>query len=190
MSSPIAVELLPSGSSQSLPLNAPDEYLFDLIAKFAMLNGLSDDAVVAALGVSPRQCIWYIYQQIQAKTTGDDRLSLEYSFVQAVATVLLNRNRQVGAVDVARLQPRVGQIQSIQRTVFRHGDTILIAWTGYGKSIVLQTVSVIMKGMVTLQLCPLVRLGQDQVDMISQIDGARPILISDETRKVSIPFTT
>ncbi|KAI1104123.1 hypothetical protein F4804DRAFT_307849 [Jackrogersella minutella] len=65
--------------------------------------------------------------------------------------------------------------------VFRHGDTILVAWTGYGKTIVLQPVSVIMYGRVTIQLCPLKRLGQDQFDTIARIPGACPLLIDGET---------
>ncbi|OTB19485.1 hypothetical protein K445DRAFT_42905, partial [Daldinia sp. EC12] len=80
-------------------------------------------------------------------------------------------------------QPRAGQVEAIKRIVFRHGDVILVAWTGYGKTLVFQTVSLIMKEYVTIQICPLTRLGQNQHDALIGVPGLRPLLIADETQK-------
>ena len=63
---------------------------------------------------------------------------LHYDFLRAVVIVLLN----AGGPDGSQVrQPKHGQVESIGRIVYRLGDTILIARTGYGKSIVLQAAS-------------------------------------------------
>ncbi|KAI2465606.1 P-loop containing nucleoside triphosphate hydrolase protein [Annulohypoxylon bovei var. microspora] len=158
-----------------LPTTPTPEYLFSLIKQLEKLDGLADQVIS---GVLPHDCIRYLFEHIQPKVNGKHAYDLEYQFVYAVASSLLNSRR---IEDKPRLQPRAGQVRSIQRVVFRHGDTILVAWTGYGKSIVLQSVSVIMYDKVTIQICPLKRLGQDQFNTVAQIPGARPLLIIGET---------
>ena len=64
--------------------------------------------------------------------------------------------------------------------MYRQGDTILIAKTGYGKTIVLQAVSVIT-GQVTVQIFPLNKLGCTQVEDIKRIPGTFPILLDADT---------
>ena len=61
-------------------------------------------------------------------------------------TLILNSENRNGA---AARTPRDGQLDAIWRIVYRQGDTFLIVKTGYGKTIVLQAVSVIT-GQVTV----------------------------------------
>jgi ABC-type transport system involved in cytochrome bd biosynthesis fused ATPase/permease subunit len=106
---------------------------------------------------------------------------LQQLFVISVAAVLLKWQRPPG---VGLRKARPGQIQAIHRNVFRLGDTVLNARTGYGKSIVLQAVSVILEGMVTIQVVPLTRLGEEQSQQIARMPGTRPILLADKTDMV------
>ncbi|KAI1204054.1 P-loop containing nucleoside triphosphate hydrolase protein [Annulohypoxylon truncatum] len=168
---------IPNLRTSILPARPTSEDLFRLIADLEKLDGLTSQTVSE---VPSHDCIRYLFEHIRPKRNEEHAYDLEYRFVHAVASALLNGSRIEG---IPRLQPRAGQVQSIQRVVFRHGDTILVAWTGYGKSIVLQTVSVIMHDKVTVQICPLKRLGQDQFNTIARIPGARPLLIIDETVK-------
>ena len=62
--------------------------------------------------------------------------------------------------------------------MYRQGNTILIAKTGYGKTIVLRAVSVIT-GQVTGQIFPLSKLGCTQVEDIKRIPGTSSIIILD-----------
>jgi hypothetical protein len=50
--------------------------------------------------------------------------------------------------------PKPGQIWAVQRIVYGLGDTILIAGTGYGKSIVLHALSSLTQ-FITIQIIPL-----------------------------------
>ena len=51
-------------------------------------------------------------------------------------------------------EPRYQQVLSLCRLVYRLGDTILIAKTGFGKTIIFQAYS-ILTGKITVQLIPL-----------------------------------
>lgn len=129
-------------------------------------------------GTPVRQCIKHILEA----TTNSEHQEQQYNFIHAVVKVILNLGRAENGTP--ERQPKHGQVESIRRIVYRLGDTILVAKTGYGKTIVLQTVSVIMEDWITLQLIPLSRLGEDQLQSIARIPGARPLLLSDETVKV------
>ena len=167
---------LQNSTGAELPQIPTFEFLRGLIDRIAECRDL---AVGRALDVPIRACIQYVL-----RNTGlSGYKELQYDFVRAVAMVLLNRGRPDGS---QVRQPRHGQIESIRRVVYRLGDTILIARTGYGKSVVLQAVSVIMEGRTTIQLIPLSRLGEEQLDSIASIPGTRPVLISDQTVKVRL----
>ncbi|KAI1107151.1 hypothetical protein F4804DRAFT_243098 [Jackrogersella minutella] len=173
----------PNLATGHLPDKPTSDDLQRLISGLGRLNGL---AGLHGSGVLARDLIRYLFKHIQDRPSSDHTFLLQYNFTLAVARAVLNRNTPIGS---ERLQPRVGQVQSIQRVVFRHGDTILVAWTGYGKTIVLQTVSIVLQDQVIIQLCPLKRLGQDQVDSIAQIPGARLLFIDGETnnKKLWLP---
>ena len=168
---------LQNSAGTELPQIPTSEFLRSLIDHISECRDL---AVGRAMNIPIRACIEYVLRN----TGPSGYKELQYDFVRAVAMVLLNAGRLDGS-QVRR--PRHGQIESIRRVVYRLGDTILIARTGYGKSIVLQAVSVIMEGRTTIQLIPLSRLGEDQLDSIASIPGTRPVLISDQTVKVKAP---
>jgi superfamily II DNA helicase RecQ len=50
------------------------------------------------------------------------------------------------------------------------GDTILVAKTGFGKSIVFHAYSV-LTGRITIQLIPLSKLGEEQLESIRRYPG-------------------
>ena len=70
--------------------------------------------------------------------------------------------------------PHSQQVRALRRLVYRIGDTILIAKTGFGKSIVFHAFSV-LTGQITIQLIPLSKLGGgEQVESIRQYPGTNP----------------
>jgi hypothetical protein len=101
---------------------------------------------------------------------GTDRKNRQL-FIQAVLTRMLGN-----------APPRPGQVESVRRIVFKEGDTLLVASTGYGKSLVLHAVSIIYGG-VTLQIVPLTALGEEQARSIATFKGTRPIMISANTHR-------
>src|SRR5437667_84224 len=119
------------------------------------------------LSSSPaKRCIRWLLHQTKSSAS----VNLQREFIRAVVTLILNSgSRNEGPVRT----PRDGQLDAIWRTVYRQGDTILIAKTGYGKTIVLQAISVIT-GQVTVQIVPLSRLGSAQVEDIKRIPGTSP----------------
>ncbi|KAI1096669.1 P-loop containing nucleoside triphosphate hydrolase protein [Rostrohypoxylon terebratum] len=165
--------------ASSLPTYPTTEYLSPLIGQLQELNGLTGQYIS---GIPAYECISYLFTHIQPRHCEGPFEALESSFIQAVTTAILNRATPNGR---PRLQPREGQVQAIRRLVFRHGDTILIAWSGYGKTIVLQAASVILQGKIIVQICPLKRLGEDQVRALDDFPGARPLLMIEDTNKRS-----
>lgn len=79
-------------------------------------------------------------------------------------------------------QPHALQILVLRRLIFGVGDTLLIARTGFGKSMILHAYS-IMTGLTTLQITPLNKLGEEQVQSISRIPLASPCLLNSETKR-------
>lgn len=79
-------------------------------------------------------------------------------------------------------QPHFLQVSALRRLIFGIGDTLLIARTGFGKSIILHAYS-IMTGFTTLQITPLNKLGEEQVQAISQIPLTTPCLLNSETKR-------
>lgn len=107
---------------------------------------------------------------------------LQTLLVRAVTEILLNKDLQAG-------QPRRtawdGQVQSIRRIAYNLGDTVLLARTGYGKSIVFQAVSAMIPHTVTIQVVPLTKLGEEQCNIIAGFGNTTSILIDQSMSKVS-----
>jgi hypothetical protein len=102
-------------------------------------------------------------------------------FIQTVTNIILNGNLPDG---IPLRQARRGQVESITRIVFRLGDTILIARTGYGKSLIFQAVSTILVDKVIIQIIPLSKLGEEQCEIIKRVPNSNPILIDTNVSKV------
>ncbi|KAK0713354.1 P-loop containing nucleoside triphosphate hydrolase protein [Lasiosphaeria miniovina] len=78
-------------------------------------------------------------------------------------------------------EAHAGQVQAVQRLVYQHDDTVLVAATGYGKSAVLYTVSALTEK-ITIQIVPLTKLGENQRDDITRnVPNPKPVWIDADT---------
>lgn len=78
-------------------------------------------------------------------------------------------------------EPNEDQIECIQHLLAKE-DMILIAKTGFGKSLIFQCVSLFHgSGSVCLLVIPLLALEDDQADRINQIEGCRACVLNGST---------
>lgn len=77
--------------------------------------------------------------------------------------------------------PRLEQVRTLRRLIFGQSDVLLIARTGFGKSLIFHAYS-ILTGKITIQLIPLTKLGDEQLSDIRRFTGARPCLVDAKTR--------
>ena len=78
--------------------------------------------------------------------------------------------------------PRREQIRCLRRLIYFRADTLLVARTGFGKSLIFQAFS-LLTGLITIQLIPLSDLGHEQETDISRYDGATPCVVTMQTRR-------
>ena len=76
--------------------------------------------------------------------------------------------------------PRQGQTQALRQLVYFRKYLILIAQTSFGKSMILQAVSLLLAKSITLVIIPLNRIGTEQTKYIEDI-GGRPCFLNRET---------
>lgn len=76
--------------------------------------------------------------------------------------------------------PRDGQRDAIHHLIYRKKDLILIAKTSFGKSMILQAVSVLQDKTTSIIILPLNQIGKEQSRYIKQI-GGRPCLLNKDT---------
>ena len=76
--------------------------------------------------------------------------------------------------------PREGQLQALRRLVYLRKDLILIAKTSFGKSMILQAVSLLLAKSITLVVLPLSQIGVEQTNYIENI-GGRVCFLNRET---------
>jgi hypothetical protein len=75
-------------------------------------------------------------------------------------------------------EAREGQVKAVRSLLDGH-DTVLIAATGYGKSAPLAAVSA-LTGLITVQIVPLSKLGENQVEEIRRgVPNSTPIWIDE-----------
>ena len=77
--------------------------------------------------------------------------------------------------------PRIEQVRTLRRLIFGKGDVLLVARTGFGKSLIFHAFSV-LTGLITLQIIPLIKLGDEQLGEIRKLDCTHPCLITSETK--------
>ena len=80
-----------------------------------------------------------------------------------------------------RPKPRTLQVDVLQRLVFARQDLILVAKTGFGKSLIFHAWT-ILTGKVSIIIVPLLGLADQTYDDFCEIPGANPIVVSKETR--------
>lgn len=78
--------------------------------------------------------------------------------------------------------PHMEQVRAVRRLVYGKGDTLLIARTGFGKSIILHSFSLLTRK-ITLQIVPLNKLGDQQLTDIRRFCNARPCLLNAENKR-------
>lgn len=78
-------------------------------------------------------------------------------------------------------EPHRQQVGALQQLVYQMGDTLLVAQTGFSKSITFHAYSV-LTGCITIQLIPLSKLGEEQVQLIHQLLGTKPCLVIADTK--------
>jgi superfamily II DNA helicase RecQ len=76
--------------------------------------------------------------------------------------------------------PREGQRNALHQLIYKGKDLILIAKTSFGKSMILQAVSILTCRLITLVVLPLDCIGQEQAEYITRI-GGRPCLLNAKT---------
>ena len=79
-------------------------------------------------------------------------------------------------------EPKDAQVRILRRMIYGRGDVLCIARTGFGKSLIFHAYS-ILTGKITLQIIPLSKLGDEQFQDIKKLDGARPCLVTAESKK-------
>lgn len=75
---------------------------------------------------------------------------------------------------------REGQLEALRHLVYLRKDLILIAKTSFGKSMILQAVSLLLAKSITLVILPLDQIGVEQTGYIQKI-GGRPCFLNAET---------
>ena len=75
--------------------------------------------------------------------------------------------------------PREGQRDALRQLIYQKTDLILIAKTSFGKSMILQAVSVLVRKSVTVVVLPLIQIGQEQTEYITRIGGKPCFLNAD-----------
>jgi superfamily II DNA helicase RecQ len=76
--------------------------------------------------------------------------------------------------------PHQGQRDTLRQLIYKRKDLILIAKTSFGKSMILQAVSILMSKSITVVVLPLDQIGQEQTAYIARI-GGRPCILNAET---------
>lgn len=79
-------------------------------------------------------------------------------------------------------QPHKDQVITLHRLIFIKGDCLLIAPTGWGKSLILHAFA-ILTGKISFQITPLNKLGEDQLAEIKRMSGTNPCLLNSQTKK-------
>lgn len=126
-----------------------------------------------------------LLRQVRISTREPDQIVLQMQFIRTVVGIILN----IGSGDVyPRRVPRIEQIECIRRIVYELGDTILLAKTGFGKSIVFQAVSILRPDKITILIVPLTMLAEEQRKTIARFPNSKPIVIDQSVVKVSNPI--
>jgi len=76
--------------------------------------------------------------------------------------------------------PREGQRNALRQLIYKREDLIPIAKTSFGKSMILQAVSILIRKSITVVVLPLDQIGQEQAEYITRI-GGKPCFLNADT---------
>lgn len=77
------------------------------------------------------------------------------------------------------VHPKDEQVYCIRQLVYHREDIILIAKTGFGKSMIMQAVSILTAKTITLSILPLNQIGKEQVENVKRYGGKALFLNAD-----------
>lgn len=109
----------------------------------------------------------------------ESTVNLQHELIEACL------KRILAVLTKSDLLPYEEQVRVLRRLIFGEGDTLLIARTGFGKSLILQTYT-ILTGKTTIQIVPLDRLGSQQLYDLQQLQGTNTCFINEDTVKEGI----
>src|SRR6267378_7709688 len=108
--------------------------------------------------------------------TDEKSVPHQYSIIEACLRRILNEMSPG-----SDRSPHSEQIRTVRRLVYGKGDTLLIARTGFGKSLILHSFSILTEK-ITLQIIPLNKLGDQQLKDISNLGDTRPCVLNAESK--------
>jgi hypothetical protein len=86
-------------------------------------------------------------------------------------------------MDSSRIRsPRPEQVRTLRRLIYGKADTLLIARTGFGKSLIFHAYSV-LTNKITIQIIPLSKLGEEQLSDIRKLRCTTPCLITASNKR-------
>ncbi|EDN04857.1 predicted protein [Histoplasma mississippiense (nom. inval.)] len=115
--------------------------------------------------------------ELIGKYSHPDHVKQQYGVIEACLKRLLRDGKPEST-----LCPHPEQVRTVRRLIYGYGDTLFIARTGFGKSLILHSYS-ILTGRITIQLVPLTGLGEQQQRDIAEFPGARPCMITADSRR-------
>ncbi|KAH7140503.1 hypothetical protein B0J13DRAFT_557993 [Dactylonectria estremocensis] len=103
-----------------------------------------------------------------------------------IATLAMDRTQLASRIEsTVGFRPRPGQVEAVYKLVVDQKDLILIAPTGWGKSVVFQAVPALSGG-ICIMIMPLTLLEEDQARSISKIPGCNPCILNATTNSPSL----
>src|SRR6266480_2663015 len=81
--------------------------------------------------------------------------------------------------------PREGQRNALRHLIYKRKDLILIAKTSFGKSMILQAVSLLIRKSIAVVVLPLDQIGLEQTEYITRI-GGRPFFLNADTISMKV----
>ena len=80
------------------------------------------------------------------------------------------------------VDPKPKQVEVLYKLAFERVDTILIAKTGFGKSLIFHALPAIVgHDGIALMIMPLLELEADQARKLTSLDGCRPFVLNADT---------
>ena len=87
--------------------------------------------------------------------------------------------RAISKLPGLNFDPKKEQVDCIRYLIYSRRNVVLIAKTGFGKSLVMQTVSILRQNTITLSILPLNEIAKEQVVKIKSLGGTPLFLNSD-----------
>lgn len=143
----------------------------DLVGS-SLINPISNDHISTISDLELRDL-----QPMITAVMSEDKIHLQ------VPVLELCLKRILFEMDCSSLRsPRPEQVRTLRRLIFGKADTLLIARTGFGKSLIFHTYSILTRK-ITLQIIPLSKLGEEQLSDIQKLGYTNPCLITSENKK-------